>query len=243
MQRVLVFTRTKHGADKVVEEPASRRHRRGGDPRQQERRAQRERALARVPSTAARSRRWSRPTSRRAASTSTASRHVINFELPERARELRPPHRPHGARRRGGHRALLLRRATSAPYLRDIEKLTRQNIPVAKLPDGINAALEAMGEPDEAPAARTPAVAPGAAARRQSGPSFGSPARRIGAAAAIAPDSSGTAALPHGHGQGHGRKGGPERFTGLDPASGLPAFLARVRTWPRQRRSYQRAEG
>ena len=30
--------------------------------------------------------------------------HVVNYDLPERARELRPPHRPHRARRRGRHR-------------------------------------------------------------------------------------------------------------------------------------------
>ena len=40
--------------------------------------------------------------------------HVVNFDLPERARELRAPHRPHRARRRGGHRDLVLRSAASA---------------------------------------------------------------------------------------------------------------------------------
>ena len=69
--RVIVFTRTKHGADRVAEQLDQARHRRRGDPRQQVARA---RASGRWrASAAARPGCWSRPTSPRAASTSTAS--------------------------------------------------------------------------------------------------------------------------------------------------------------------------
>ncbi len=100
--RALVFTRTKHGANRVAEQLGAAGITRRGDPRQQV--AERARSGRSTASATAASACWSRPTSRRAASTSTASRHVVNFDLPERARELRAPHRPHRARRRVGRR-------------------------------------------------------------------------------------------------------------------------------------------
>ena len=48
----------------------------------------------------------------------------------ERARDLRPPHRPHRARRREGIAISLLRRR-GARFLRDIEKLIRMNLPTS----------------------------------------------------------------------------------------------------------------
>ena len=96
----LVFVRTKHGADKLVRKLASEdvaavaMH---GNMSQN----QRERALARFES--GRSPRSSPRTSRRAGSTSTTSRHVINFDPPTR-RRLRAPRRPHRPGRSYRHR-------------------------------------------------------------------------------------------------------------------------------------------
>ena len=85
MDRVLIFTRTKHGADRVVKQLAGRRHRRQRDPRQQEPAAARAGAGRVQGRQGARS--WSRPTSPRAASTSRGVSHVINFELPNVAEQ------------------------------------------------------------------------------------------------------------------------------------------------------------
>ena len=115
MDRVLVFTRTKHGADRVVR-PLPERHRRCGDPGN---RASRSASAPSPRSRRARSYPCCRPTSLRAGSTSPAH-HVVNFELPTSLR-IRPSHRPTaraGAARRG-HRFL---RDDEKPYLRDIEK-------------------------------------------------------------------------------------------------------------------------
>ena len=88
---------------------ASRR----GDPRQQV--AERPRSGRWPASAAARSACWSRPTSRRAASTSTASRHVINYDLPNEPESYVHRIGRTGARRRRRHRAVVLRSARSAP--------------------------------------------------------------------------------------------------------------------------------
>ncbi len=108
IDRALVFTRTKHGADRVVRGLGE-----GGPSPPRRSTATRARASA-----SARS-----PTSARArcaslVATDIAARgidvdgvtHVVNYDLPERPGELRPPHRPHRARRRRGHRHLVLRR-------------------------------------------------------------------------------------------------------------------------------------
>ncbi|MGY4484910.1 ATP-dependent RNA helicase RhlE [Bradyrhizobium sp. LM3.2] len=107
VNRALVFTRTKHGADKVVKTlekagiPASAIH---GNKSQNHR----ERTLAQFRTGEIRT----------LVATDIAARgidvdgitHVINFDLPKRARDLRAPHRPHRARRRRGHRDLAGRR-------------------------------------------------------------------------------------------------------------------------------------
>ena len=72
IDQALVFTRTKHGANKLVEQLEPRWHRRLGDPRQQEPAAAHPRARRlQVPAASASS---SRPRSRRAGSTSRSSR-------------------------------------------------------------------------------------------------------------------------------------------------------------------------
>ena len=107
MQRVLVFTRTKHGADKVVRNLARARIEAAaihGNKSQ----AQRERALAAFKdgsdARAGRDR-------HRGARHPHRERHACReLRTAEHAGELRAPDRPHGARRRGGHRDLLLQR-------------------------------------------------------------------------------------------------------------------------------------
>ncbi len=105
MKRVLVFTRTKHGANRVAE--------------QLDRSGVTSAAIHGNKSQAARQRAldaFKQGQVRVLVATDIAARgvdvdgitHVINFEMPERARELRAPDRPHGARRRLGGRPLLL---------------------------------------------------------------------------------------------------------------------------------------
>ena len=75
------------------------------------------------------------PTSRRAASTSTALGHVVNFDVPAVARGLHPPRRPHGARRADRRR----RSRSSSPEeegdLRDIERAIGKRLPRVTVPD------------------------------------------------------------------------------------------------------------
>ena len=74
------------------------------------------RARRRWPGSArTRSRCSSRPTSPPAASTSPASRHVINYTLPRGREDLHPPDRPHRPRRRHGHRGHVRRLGRRAP--------------------------------------------------------------------------------------------------------------------------------
>ena len=96
IDRALVFTRTKHGADRVVRGLEDRGHRRRGDPRQQVAESARARArrLPRRQGARAGRHRHRRPRHRR-------RRHHSRDQLrpAERSRELRPSHRPHRARR------------------------------------------------------------------------------------------------------------------------------------------------
>ena len=54
--------------------------------------------------------------------------HVINFDLPNVAEELRAPHRPHRPRRRVRHRDLVLRSRRALGSSRDIERLIRRRL-------------------------------------------------------------------------------------------------------------------
>ena len=106
MERAIVFTRTKRGADKLVRTLAERADRRAGAPRQQVAAAARARAR-RVPrrrNARPRRHRHRRPRHRR-------RRHLPRRQLrrAERAGELRPPDRPHRPRRRRGNGHLALR--------------------------------------------------------------------------------------------------------------------------------------
>ncbi|MCA0399859.1 MAG: DEAD/DEAH box helicase [Proteobacteria bacterium] len=146
--RVLVFTRTKHGADKVVKHlgrdgiEAAAIH---GNKSQ----AQREKALAA----------FRAGHCRVLVATDIAARgidvegvtHVINFELPNVPDSY--VHRIGRTARAGASGiAIAFCAGDERPFLRDIEKLTRMPVPVLAVPDGfdINAArIAARAEPRE----------------------------------------------------------------------------------------------
>jgi ATP-dependent RNA helicase RhlE len=122
--QVLVFTRTKHGADKLAQAL--------------ERDGIRTQAIHGNKSQGARTRRsptsrpaastcWSRPTSPRAASTSWSFRASSTTTCPT-SRGLRAPHRPH--RPRGlGRRGDLAVCIDEHNFLRDIERLIKRTLP------------------------------------------------------------------------------------------------------------------
>ena len=195
--RVLVFTRTKHGADRVVRHlstdgiEATAIHGNKSQP-------QRERALAGF--------RDGRP--RVLVATDIAARgidvdgvsHVINFDLPNVPEDY--VHRI-GRTARAGAAGIALAFCSDEerPYLRDIEKLTRCTIPRSPLP----AALAAVRM---APAERPIAANPGRNGHPPSRPAFSN------ARSAPAQHSRGTSGA-------NGRRGNPSA-TGA-----LPAFLHR----------------
>jgi len=138
IERVLVFTRTKHGADKVVRSlaagsvAAAAIHGNKSQP-------QRERALAGFKSGQCRV----------LVATDIAARgidvdgvtHVINYDLPNIPESY--VHRIGRTARAGAEGiAISFCNGEERAYLRDIEKLTRLRVPVAPLPQGIVAAPE-----------------------------------------------------------------------------------------------------
>jgi ATP-dependent RNA helicase RhlE len=148
-ERVLVFSRTKHGADKIVRQleaagiASSAIH---GNKSQ----AQRERAIAafksgEVPVLVA---------------TDIAARgidipgvsHVVNYDLPEVPEQY--VHRIGRTARAGADgTAIAFCSPDERASLRDIERTTRQKIAVAPLPDGFTAAAEALKRLKPAPKA------------------------------------------------------------------------------------------
>ena len=112
LERVIVFTRTKRGANRVAEALEKTGVVVRGDPRQQvaERAPARARRLQPRPGPRAGGDRPRRARHRRAR---RDPRHQLRAA--GRGRELRPSHRPHRARRRLGHRALVLRRQRARP--------------------------------------------------------------------------------------------------------------------------------
>jgi ATP-dependent RNA helicase RhlE len=141
VERALVFTRTKHGADRVVRQLAS-----GGIQSAaihgNKSQPQRERALE-----AFRAGRC-----RVLVATDIAARgvdvpgvsHVINFEMPNVPEQY--VHRIGRTARAGAAGVAISFVATDErDYLRDIEKLTRQRLPIAPLPDGLAPALATTG--------------------------------------------------------------------------------------------------
>ena len=149
MQRVLVFTRTKHGADKVVRNLARARIEAAaihGNKSQ----AQRERALAS----------FKNGGTRVLVATDIAARglhieavtHVVNYDLPNIPESY--VHRIGRTARAGAAGiAISFCNGEERAFLRDIEKLTRMSVPVAALPEGISAGVVAE-ETDKRPARR-----------------------------------------------------------------------------------------
>jgi ATP-dependent RNA helicase RhlE len=191
VERALVFTRTKHGADKVVRGLAAGRvsaaaiHGNKSQP-------QRERALAGFRSGQCRV----------LVATDIAARgidvdgvsHVINFDLPNVPESY--VHRIGRTARAGAEGiAISFCNDEERAYLREIEKLTRLKVPVARLPEGV-AAL-----PAEAP---RPAQPHAAAGRPRDG-------RRDGA---YKPQHTGRRAEE----QGHKRQAQPGRGHSAHPA-------------------------
>jgi ATP-dependent RNA helicase RhlE len=160
LERVLVFTRTKYGADRVVRYlddcgvEAAAIHGNKSQP-------QRERALAG----------FRAGRTRVLVATDIASRgidveavsHVINFELPNVPEDY--VHRI-GRTARAGAAGIAISFCSDdeRPYLRDIEKLTRLKVPVIPLPADLPAVSRAeMPEPRrEHPGARAPSSRPAA---------------------------------------------------------------------------------
>ena len=181
VERVLVFTRTKHGADKVVRSlaaggiAAAAIHGNKSQP-------QRERALAGFKSGHCRV----------LVATDIAARgidvdgvtHVVNYDLPNMPESY--VHRIGRTARAGAAGiAISFCNGEEREYLRDIEKVTRMKVPVAELPKGI-AALpaeprpsRALAPPSRASAAAAPGPAPGTGpGPRRSGPQRARPGQR-----------------------------------------------------------------
>ncbi len=155
-ERVLVFTRTKHGADRVVRHladsgiEAAAIHGNKSQP-------QRERALAGFRAGA----------SRVLVATDIAARgidvdgvsHVINFELPNVPEDY--VHRIGRTARAGAAGiAIALCSDEERPYLRDIERLTRLSVPVMPIGRATATAPESRPARESQPAARGAGIAP-----------------------------------------------------------------------------------
>ena len=213
-QRVLVFTRTKHGADRVVRHlagagiEAAAIHGNKSQP-------QRERALAG----------FRAGHGRVLVATDIAARgidvegvsHVINFELPNVPEDY--VHRIGRTARAGAAgTAIAFCSDEERPYLRDIEKLTRLSVRVLAIPSAEKAAgAGAVGPPRQAP----PQPAPGKPA----------PAERVKASRPATSRTQRPAKPPPGP--------QPDRQGEPPGSSFLPAFLHRhgtpKRTAPAQR--------
>ncbi len=198
MQRVLVFTRTKHGADKVVRNlakagiDAAAIHGNKSQP-------QRERVLAAFKS----------GRTRVLVATDIAARgihvegvtHVVNYDLPNVPESY--VHRIGRTARAGAVGvAISFCNGEERAYLKDIEKLTRTAVPVAPAPAGVAVAADAP-EPDRATRPQRGRKRPEAHKQHSK---QGKPKRSR-------------------NGDRNGKR--RERNPGLDPASGLPAFLMR----------------
>ena len=111
--------------------------------------------------------RWSRPTSPRAASTSPAISHVINFDLPHEPESY--VHRIGRTARAGAAGvALSLCDASERGQLRAIERLIRRPLPVAG--DGMQSARAEVARITPAAPAPTDRARSGARRRGRSGP-------------------------------------------------------------------------
>ena len=219
IERVLVFTRTKHGADRVVRGlekvgiNASAIHGNKSQP-------QRERALAA----------FKDGSCRVLVATDIAARgidveavsHVINYDLPNVPESY--VHRIGRTARAGANGlAISFCNDEEKAYLRDIERTTRQKIPVGALPRGLQPAV-APGSGRHRPGRGAPSGAERPASRSAPGPASRAAARvavpargaasRVAAVRTVAasgrPSRSDGAARPQ-DGRGDRRPAGPGR--------------------------------
>ena len=133
MTQALVFTRTKHRADRLAEYlGAGTASTSSASTATGRRRSAPQRSPA---SRAASIRCSSRPISPRAASTSTALGHVVNFDVPAGAGRLHPPCRPHRPRRSRPATAFTFVAPEEEGSLRDIERAIGKRLPRVTVPD------------------------------------------------------------------------------------------------------------
>jgi ATP-dependent RNA helicase RhlE len=194
VERALVFSRTKHGADKIVRLlgaagiEASAIHGNKSQP-------QRERAIAAFKSGEVRV----------LIATDIAARgidipgvsHVVNFDLPDVPEQY--VHRIGRTARAGADGiAVAFCDPEERGNLRDIERTTRQKLPVAPLPEGFAAAVQAFKALKPAPAPREQQRQPQRAQQRTHRPA-GHPAHR------------GSGQRPQGRRPSSGGRGGQRR--------------------------------
>ena len=229
VERVLVFTRTKHGADKVVRSlaaggiAAAAIHGNKSQP-------QRERALAGFKSGHCRV----------LVATDIAARgidvdgvtHVVNYDLPNMPESY--VHRI-GRTARAGAAGIAISFCNSEEraYLRDIEKLTRMKVPVAELPKGI-AALPAEPRPRRA-LAPPPRVARSSSARASARHRVRAAAVRAAAVRPRQGQHGNGRSQGNGHGRGQGQGNGHGNGSGRAPERQQEA--GRQRPAHEQRRS------
>ena len=216
-ERVLVFTRTKHGADRVVRHlvgagiEAAAIHGNKSQP-------QRERALAG----------FRNGGDRVLVATDIAARgidvdgvsHVINFDLPNVPEDY--VHRIGRTARAGaGGTAIAFCSDEERPFLRGIEKLTRVAVPAMPMPPGVPAGMP------QGMSARMPQARDGASERRGAA----RPRRSAPRSAAENPGAARSAAgaqHPRPHAKPPSGGNNPERHHAASEPSPLPAFLRRA---------------
>ena len=231
VERVLVFTRTKHGADKVVRSlaaggiAAAAIHGNKSQP-------QRERALAGFKSGHCRV----------LVATDIAARgidvdgvtHVVNYDLPNIPEILRPPHRPHGAGGRRRDRDLVLQQRGAGIPARHREGDAHEGAGGRTAEGHRGAAGGAGAGRAPAPPPRSPtAAAPGPAPGTGSGP------RRSGRGgqgrSAQGQGNGNGRSQANGHGRGQGQGNGHGNGSGRAPERQQEA--GRQRPAHEQRRS------
>ncbi|TDR93918.1 DEAD/DEAH box helicase [Enterovirga rhinocerotis] len=205
IDRVLVFTRTKHGADRVVTQ-LDRSGIRAAAIHGNKSQGQRERALAD----------FKAGRNRVLVATDIAARgidvdgvsHVVNFDLPNVPESY--VHRIGRTARAGAEgEAISFCNQEERAYLRDIEKLTRLKVPEADYPAGF-VPSESPSRPVEEPA-RAPR---GRGQRQGQGQGQGRPGNGGGRPKPAAQRSESGPARDRREGQGHERTPGPAQARG-----------------------------
>ena len=206
-KRALVFTRTKHGADRVVRRPRRRPASRAAAIHGNKSQTQRERALAD----------FKAGRCRVLVATDIAARgididgvtHVVNYDLPNVPESY--VHRIGRTARAGAEGiAISFCDREERAFLRDIERLTRQKVPVVEAPADLPHVPDGrrFASPCPSAAIRAAAVAPMAAATRVAAASAAAMAQAT-VAAATSGARRARAAPPTSDPHGRGSRTGP----------------------------------